>query len=192
MKKAILFVLVLGFVLMGIMADAETKVELAIDTKALSTSNVVFSKSEITSMEEAAEATTISDGLTITNFNEGNEEASIDFYLTWYHYSPAVLEVTLKVGAMKTDTSYLPWTVTPSLGSNQSGTANSATMTAITAPEETGTTTKDGVVVSVKANSDNKMVQSYGNVKLSGNAVLTSAVTGNYSSTIIAEITSDN
>lgn len=192
MKKAILFVLVLGFVLMGIMADAETKVELNIDTQALSTSNVVFSKSEITSMEEAAKATTISDGLTITNLNGGDEEASIDFYLTWYHYSPAVLEVTLKVGAMKTDTSYLPWTVTPSLGSNQSGTANSATMTAITAPEETGTTTKDGVVVSVVANSDNKMVQSYGNVKLSGNAVLTSAVTGNYSSTIIAEITSDN
>ena len=192
MKKAILFVLVLGFVLMGIMADAETKVKLDIDTKALSTSNVVFSRSEITSMEEAAEATTISDGLTITNPNGGDEEASIDFYLTWYHYSPAVLEVTLKVGAMKTDTSYLPWTVTPSLGSNQNGTANSATMTAITAPEETGTTTKDGVVVSVKANSDNKMVQSYGNVKLSGSAVLTSAVTGNYSSTIIAEITSDN
>lgn len=192
MKKAILFVLVLGFVLMGIMADAETKVKLDIDTKALSTSNVVFSRSEITSMEEAAEATTISDGLTITNPNGGDEEASIDFYLTWYHYSPAALEVTLKVGAMKTDTSYLPWTVTPSLGSNQNGTANSATMTAITAPEETGTTTKDGVVVSVKANSDNKMVQSYGNVKLSGSAVLTSAVTGNYSSTIIAEITSDN
>ena len=192
MKKAILFVLVLGFVLMGIMADAETKVELDIDTEALSTSNVVFSKSEITSMEEAAEATTISDGLTITNLNVGDEEASIDFYLTWYHYSPAVLEVTLKVGAMKTDTSYLPWTVTPSLGSKQSGTANSATMTAITAPEETGTTTSDGVVVSVVANSDKKMVQSYGNVKLSGNAVLTSAVTGNYSSTIIAEITSDN
>ena len=192
MKKAILFVLVLGFVLMGIMADAETKVKLDIDTKALSTSKVVFSRSEITSMEEAAEATTISDGLTITNLNGGDEEASIDFYLTWYHYSPAALEVTLKVGAMKTDTSYLPWTVTPSLGSKQSGTANSASMTAITAPEEIGTTTKDGVVVSVDANSDNKMVQSYGNVKLSGSAVLTSAVTGNYSSTIIAEITSDN
>lgn len=192
MKKAILFVLVLGFVLMGIMADAETKVKLDIDTNALSTSKVVFSRSEITSMEEAAEATSISDGLTITNLNGGDEEASIDFYLTWYHYSPAALEVTLKVGAMKTDTSYLPWTVTPSLGSKQGGTANSASMTEITAPKEIGTTTKDGVVVSVAANLDNKMVQSYGNVKLSGSAVLTSAVTGNYSSTIIAEITSDN
>ena len=189
MKKAIWFVLVLGFVLMGVMADEETVVTLEYDASSLSTTKIVFGSNPLTSMQAVIDAT--NDGDLDKKPEAGDEEATIEFCLSWYHYSPAGLEVTLKVGAMKNDTSYLSWTVTPSLDSvNKGGTDNTANLSAITAPSVTDdTTTADQVVVSVASNSDGKMTQSYGNVKLAGVAILKDAVPGTYTSSITAAIT---
>ena len=190
MKKAILFVLVLGFVLMGIMADEDTLVKLNYSASDLSTTKIVFGLNVIQNMQGVIDADNDSD--LDMKPGTGDDEATIDFYLSWYHYSPDALEVTLEVGAMKNDTSYLPWAITPTLDSTyKGGTANTANVSKITAPSTTDTTITDQIVVTVAANSEGKMTQSYGNVKLSGVATLKDAVPGTYNSSITAAITTN-
>ena len=194
MKKAILFVLVLGFVLMGVVADATTAVELNYAVDNISATKIIFGTSAIENMTNIVAPTTSNDAdLVMTTPSKGATSATIDFYLSWYHYSPAALEVTLKVGAMKAESnpvSYLSWEVTPTVDSTyKEGTENTATPQKITASTTDPNTTTDMIVVSVANNAEGKMIQSFGNVKLVGVATLTGAKPEDYTSSITAAIT---
>ena len=194
MKKAIVFLMVLGVFTFNVFTAevAKTQVKFEFTSGGLTEQNFAFvtSATAVTDMTTAKTVQNVSSipiEATSGDFTE-NSTFTENFNFIWYYYSTEALNVTLKVGAMQTDdmANDLGWTITPS---KVTGTdANIASYSTITAPEK-GESTTAGEIVTVAA--PNVMIQNWGNIQLAGVVDITGAAPGTYTSKITAEISSN-
>ena len=194
MKRAIVFLMIIGVVLMSVIAadpnQPQTNVNFTFSTENLEKFNIQFTEDAIEAMETAASTNSGVGEFTMDAPAQGATEKSIDFNLVWYLYSDGGITVDLTVNPMKTDNGdVLGWTVASTVDSTyKAGTSNTAGGQSIQAPisaEAQGTTKQ---IVNVAANADGKMTQSYGNVALTGTATVDNAKPDTYKSLITTTV----
>ena len=193
MKKAIVFLMVLGVFLAGVVAieNATTNVGFKFDDGGISKYNFIFTQ-DVSAVTTSSGAASAKDGGDITidtsADNLNGTTASEVFNFVWYFYSTQGLNVTLKVGAMQTadkSTVIEDWNVSPEKSNGNDH--NTATLSNIKAPTAAGETTSDQGIVTVA--KPNVMTENWGVIKLTGTVDLEGVAPGTYSSAIIADIT---
>ena len=194
MKKAIVFLMVLGAFLTSVAANevASTDVTLSFEDGGISKQNFIFTQ-DVSTVTTSSGAASAQDGEAITidtgSNNLNGTKASEVFYFVWYFFSTQGLDVTLKVGAMQTsDKSAVigDWDVLPEKYNGNSNN-NVTSYSNIDAPSATGELTSDQVIVTV--DKPDVMTENWGVIKLTGTVDLDGVDPGTYSSKITADIT---
>lgn len=191
MKKAIVFLMVLGAFLTSVAASevASTNVGFSFVDGGISKQNFIFTQ-DVSTVTTSSGAASAQDGgdITIATSSLDGTAASTVFYFVWYFYSTQGLDVTLKVGAMQTSdrsTVIEDWDVLPE--KSNGNIENTASYSNIDAPSTAGDTTSNKVIVTVA--KPNVMTENWGVIKLTGTVDLDGVAPGIYSSEITADIT---
>ena len=195
MKKAIVFLMVLGVFLAGVVAieNATTNVGFSFLDGGISNYNFVFTQKD-KAVSSASGALAAEDGgnITISTASENLDgtKASTEFNFVWYFYSTQGLTVTLKVGAMQNTAAtdvIEAWDILPeeTAGSNSS----TASLSRIEAPTTVNETTQGQDIVIVS--KPNVMTENWGNIKLTGTVDLNGVAPDTYSSAITASISAE-
>ena len=193
MKKAIVFLMVLGAFLTSVAANevASTNVTFSFEDGGISKQNFIFTQ-DVSTVTTSSGAASAQDGGNITidtrSDNLNGTKASEVFYFVWYFFSTQGLDVTLKVGAMQTSNKsdvIEDWDVLPEKSNGNNN--NKAPSSNIDAPSTAGELTSDQVIVTV--DKPNVMTENWGVIKLTGTVDLDGVDPGTYSSKITADIT---
>lgn len=195
MKKAIVFLMVLGVFLASVVAieNATTNVGFSFLDGGISNYNFVFTQKD-GAVSSAAGALDAEDGgdieISTTSENLNGTKASTEFNFVWYFYSTQGLTVTLKVGAMQNTAAtdvIEAWDILPEKTAGSNG--STASLSKIEAPTTVNETTQGQDIVIVQ--KPTVMTENWGNIKLTGTVDLNGVAPDTYSSVITASISAE-